>query len=436
MSPLINPFIRSGIVPAEKIIVDRKRASRVFSPLINEGGCLGVYGERGMGKSSLLSYIAHPPVDWREEHLKNHIFVMFNCQDTVAPFTPANFWLQAILHLDRKAEAGPIKEKCHALLEGKEEGSELDAPDFHEILDVAAGAGKRIVLVLDDFDSLIRTDSEYLEITRAFLQGLRSLTTRDSNKANLVVATRRSLEELCKPVNVLCASPFSNGFTGYRLRLFREAEMNQLLQWAEEENQLPFSLDEANYIRFLSGSHPQLAQIAAAEIFNQRLDAGKPLEDLTPVGERFKSDARHVFESLWEASSEVERMLLMLIALQEQNGKVPDCHYNLEDLPVIFSQRERELIELADRSMIRKQTDPPTWEIFSPIFDWWVLKEIESADPEQLDERRKVWGNLLTQKQADRIGKLVDLARENKEFIMEFAQAVTKMAGWTLPVLG
>ncbi|MBU7026322.1 MAG: AAA family ATPase [Theionarchaea archaeon] len=435
MNPFVNPFIPGGIVPLEKIIVDRKRASNVFSPLIYEGGSVGVYGDRGLGKSSLLCYIAYPQTDWWEKYFQNHIFVAFNCQDTVIPFTPANFWCQAVWHLNRKVKAGPLKEKCQALLT-QEEGSELNQHDFHDILDTAAKDKKRIVLVLDDFDYLIRTDSEHLESTRAFLQGLRSLITRYSNKANLVVATRRSLEELCKPVTNLSTSPFSNGFTCYRLQLFREAEIHQLVHWIEEIDQPRFSDDEVKYICHLSGHHPQLAQIAASEVFDQRSETGAPLDDLTPVGERFKSKARHVFESLWAAARDVERMLLMFVALQEQNGKIPQCHYDLGDLPVIFSQRERELIELADRGLIRKRKDTFIWEIFSPIFDWWILKEIESADPERLDECRKVWGSLLTQKQAKRLGHLVDAARENKEFIRKFAQIVIQMAGWTLPIFG
>jgi hypothetical protein len=387
-----------------------------------------------MGKSSLLNYIAHPPENWRKDHFQNHIFVAFNCQDTVIPFTPANFWYQVIFHLDRKIEGGPTKALCQTLL--GQGGSELDHTDFHDILDVAAQEGKRIVLVLDDFDSLIWTYSDQIEMTRTFLQGLRSLTTRDSNKANLVVATRCSLEELCKPLTSLYISPFSNGFTGYRLQLFREREMNQLLQWMDETDQPPFSPEEKEYICHLSGLHPRLMQIAAAEIFDQRLEAGAPLDDLTPVGERFKSETENVFKDLWAAADEVEQMLLMLIALQEQDGKIPECRYDLSDLSVIFSQRERELIELADRGLIRKQRDLPTWQIFSPVFDWWVLKEIESENPEQVADHRRVWGNLLTQRQVRKVVQAVDLMRENREIIKEFAQMVIKMAGWTLPGIG
>lgn len=431
MNPLINPFIRSGIC-LEQAIVDRRRASRLFSPLVTEGGALGVYGERGMGKSTMLNYIAHPPTDWREAYFQNYIFVLFNCSDTVVPFSANNFWIQATKHLDYKLEASPIQEKCLALLKRVEEGAELGANDFHEVLDVAAGAGKRIVLVLDDFDALIRTDTENLDSTRTFLQGLRSLTTRDYNKASLVVATRYSLQESCKPLAVQGMSPFENGFASYRLQPFREADILKLLQRVEQTEQPPFKLYEAWYVTHLSGNHPHLCQIAAAEIFDLRIEAGAPLSDLVPVGEQFKSAARPIFESLWEGASEIERMLLMLIALQKLEGKVSDAKYDLTDLVVIFSERERELIELTERGLLnRTQTNPPNWDVFSPIFQWWILKEIESADPEQLDERRKVWGNLLTQKHANTVGQVVEFVKRNKDTIVAFGQTVIKMTAMT-----
>jgi len=34
----------------------------------------------------------------------------------------------------------------------------------------------------------------------------------------------------------------------------------------------PFTPQEAGYISYLSGNYPQLAVIAAAEVFNQRLE--------------------------------------------------------------------------------------------------------------------------------------------------------------------
>ena len=429
--------VRQALTPSNVVLT-----SRLFSPIVHEGGSLALYGERFMGKSLMLSYIAEPPADWQTEYFQHHIFVCLNCMDVAIPFAPGQFWVEVVKQvdrklLDRKLAVAAVQAQCQALLQRAAAGAELAAYDFQAILDVAGQAGKRIVLVLDDFDGLIRTDPAHFDRTRGFLQGLRALTTRNGYRANLVVATRHSLYELCKPLAVQSASPFDNGFVNYRLQLFREAELMQLLQRVEQTEQPPFSAMETRYVAYLSGYHPQLAQIAAAEIFDRRLDQGAPLTDLTAVGEKFKSDARPVFDSLWAGASEIERILLMLIALRALQGKTPTVAYDLSDLSTILSQRERELVELTQRGLLnRTQANPPQWEIFSPLFQWWILKEIECGDPEQLRERRKVWGNLIAQKRADQLGQIVDFLKKNKEAIESVGRSILQMAGWQPPKLG
>jgi hypothetical protein len=434
MNTIINPFIQNGAFP-EQAIVPTSIVRSLFSPLSRDGGAVEVYGERGMGKSTILSYIINPPDEWME-YFKNHIFVFLNCQDTVIPPTANQFWVQITKQLERKLETSPIKEKCLALIARSKEGLEIDHNDFHEVLDVSGGAYRKIVLVLDDFNVLIRTDPENLSSNRAFLQGLRSLTTRDSNKANLVVSTRYSLYESCKPLALPNYSAFDNGFSLCRLRFFQEKELLSLLDRVAQTGQPLFNSLERNYVAYLSGFHPQLAQIAAAQIFDYRIEVGAPLNDLSPVGEKFKNEARPIFESLFWGASEIERVLLMLVALQSLNGKVTDANYDINDLPKVFSEKEREINDLTERGLLKRvQASPPLWDIFSPIFKWWILKEIESEDQNQLEERRKIWGNLLTQKRAEQVGKIVEFIKKNNKEIEDFGKLVLRIVGWEVPNL-
>lgn len=438
MNLLINPFVENSN-NFNQAILSAKVASRLFSPITLEGGCLGVYGERGMGKSLILNYISNPPIEWQKDYFHNHIFVLLNCQDAIVPQSIDNFWFQVTKQLKRKSLDDSIKRTCQALLQRFEEGRGLNHNDFHEVLDAANEAKKRIVLTLDDFDCLIRTDEENLDDTRTFLQGFRSLTTRDSNKANLVVATRYSLQELCRSLSAPYYSAFENGFTNYRLRGFGENELLMLLQRAEQAKQLPFSPAEARYIKYLSGFHPRLVQIAAAEIFDQRIESGAPLNQEVlenTVGERFKSETRIVFEGLWQGASEIERLLLMLVALQKSQGRLLNVQYDLGDLFEVFSGRERELVELTERGLLnRTLVKPPTWEIFSPIFQWWILKEIESGNTEQISERRRIWGNLITKRRADKLSETVEFLRKNKGAIEVLGRSILRITGWEAPQL-
>ncbi|MBP0018900.1 MAG: ATP-binding protein [Cyanobacteria bacterium SBLK] len=433
MTLIINPFTQSGNCP-EQAIISQSLASQIFSPLTRDGGAVEVYGERGLGKSTILRCIANPLEEW-QEYFKDRIFVFLNCQDTVIPPSANEFWIQIAKELERKLPANPIKDKCRALLARATKGLEITHNDFHEVLDVAGGASKKIVLVLDDFNVLIQTEPDRLNNTRAFLQGLRSLTTRDTNQANLVVSTRYTLYESCKPLALPNYSAFDNGFSLCRLSFFNKKELLHLLERVLQTEQPEFNSAEQNYVAYLSGFHPQLAQIAAAQIFDRRMEEKAPLDDLSPVGERFKSEASPIFETLFQGASELEKILLMLVALQSLKGKVTGASYDITDLPNIFSEREREINDLTERGLLnREQDNPPQWEIFSPIFQWWILKEIESEDPEQLEARRKVWGNLLTQKRVEQVGTLVEFIKKNRTVIENFARFVLENIGVEIPL--
>jgi hypothetical protein len=120
----------------------------------------------------------------------------------------------------------------------------------------------------------------------------------------------------------------------------------------------------------------------------------------------------------------------MFAALQSLKGKLPDANYDISDLPKIFSEKEREMNDLTERGLLKREKDnPPLWIPFSPIFQWWILKEIESEDPEGLEERRKIWGNLLTQKRAEQAGKVVEFIKKNKGTIESLGRSMLRIIG-------
>jgi hypothetical protein len=211
------------------------------------------------------------------------------------------------------------------------------------------------------------------------------------------------------------------------------------LQRVEQAGQPLFSQAEVHYVAYLSGYHPQLAQIAAAIIFDQRIDLGAPLEQTTLeeiVGEQFKSEVCFVFEALWQRATEIERLLLMLITLQTCQGKLLSGQYSLSDLPELFGERERELLELTQRGLLtRMQVNPPLYNIFSPVFQWWILKELETSSPDYLNERRKVWGNLVTQKRAEQLGSVIEFLKSNRQNIEQLGRTILRVTGWEPPKL-
>ena len=194
------------------------------------------------------------------------------------------------------------------------------------------------------------------------------------------------------------------------LQLLREEEIHKLLQKVEKTAQPPFNEKETNCVISRSGGHPHLARIIAGEMFQA------PLEDLTLLEEKFKTRADSLFKDLWKLATEMEQLLLMLITLEALKGKVTGATYHLGDIKDILTKQERELNELTERGLLtRTASNPGSYSIFSPLFHWWILKEIESTTPEQLEERRKVWG--ITKNQADILGKGVEWVKDNWKWI-------------------
>ena len=97
MTAIINPFIQINDSP-EQTILSARLASSLFSPLTREGGAVEVYGERGMGKSSILNCVVNLSPEW-QEYFQNCIFIFLNCQDMISPPTANQFWIQIIKEL-------------------------------------------------------------------------------------------------------------------------------------------------------------------------------------------------------------------------------------------------------------------------------------------------------------------------------------------------
>src|SRR6516162_1740725 len=67
-------------------------------------------------------------------------------------------------------------------------------------------------------------------------------------------------------------------------------------------------------------------------------------------GAEFANATEQFFRYTWDFSTEVEQILLMLIALSNLEGRLNRRRqYKLDDLDLIFSQKELELRDLEER---------------------------------------------------------------------------------------
>jgi hypothetical protein len=238
-----NPFFFSGMVQRPENFYGRQaELQRIFGLL---GGAqpmsVSVVGPRRIGKSSLLWYI---------------------CQE--GPGKLGKEWRFGYVGLDGlgnltvprllRAMAAALKER---LSEDSYEG-------FSALVDSLVEQKQHLVLCLDEFEAAGQLGSDFL----GYLRGLIS-----TNKAALVVATERPLEELSQ--EGVLTSPFYNIFTRMVLGPMPEAEARELLT---QRGTMPFSSDEVATALCQAGGSPFLLQQLGSQLYEKHYGgAGAPL---------------------------------------------------------------------------------------------------------------------------------------------------------------
>ena len=124
----------------------------------------------------------------------------------------------------------------------------------------------------------------------------------------------------------------------------------------------------------------------------------------------------------------------MLIALYQLKNRVQKTDYDLSDISIIFSQKERELMNLEERYVIQRtaEQENTNYSFTSTIMEWWVIKEIENTNTEELKERELVFLKFMSRKQVDKVKDVINSLLEHKETIKSIAKWVGKLAPYLL----
>ena len=148
----------------------------------------------------------------------------------------------------------------------------------------------------------------------------------------------------------------------------------------------------------------------------------------------FVKATEHFFQDIWQLADKTEQALLMLIALYQLKSRVQKTDYDLSDISIIFSQKERELMNLEERYVIQRtaEQENTNYSFTSTIMEWWVIKEIENTNTEELKERELVFLKFMSRKQVDKVKDVINSLLEHKETIKSIAKWVGKLAPYLL----
>ncbi|HID65001.1 MAG TPA: ATP-binding protein [Anaerolineae bacterium] len=290
MSTKTNPFWIDGPVTPSRFIGRRREVRKTFSQVTGPGqGSVAISGPRCTGKTSLLYYIAAPETAAEWDLTEDNALIPFlDCQLVDHPFNVTAFWRQ-ILNLLQPHLQDSIGEELQELCQQEQIGN----ADFEVILDALHEGGQRLILLLDNFEQLIRTQVTNETVIRDFLSQLRALINRGPPRTlSLVVATDKPLEELCQTIDFGGASPFPNSFMSVRLKGFSEQEINELIETALSGTSVTFDEHDRRHVFRLSRGHPLLVQLAGHLLFEAKAAGPVTAESYQAIEARFREEVR------------------------------------------------------------------------------------------------------------------------------------------------
>lgn len=257
-----NPFVYQGPVPPNLFVGREKEIDTILSPLANpkSRGSSAISGERGTGKTSLLDYISIPAV-YEEWGLSHHqcAFIKINCA-TITPFEQTAFWHEVLRLIEHDVQNSRLKRQIEEL-HTKEQ---ISGRDMAELFDQTAEAGKLIVLLLDEFDWVVKN----ITPQEPFLNVMRAIISRPLQGLAVITATLEPLNALCRNIHFV-ASPFYNIFAYVQLKPFTRDEAGELIDRLLLGTGVRFTEDDRKFVYEASKGHPARLQKACYDLFEK-----------------------------------------------------------------------------------------------------------------------------------------------------------------------
>ncbi len=262
-----NPFVYNVPVTPASLVGRERILAFIFDHLQNPNPPnIAIYGPLGVGKSSLLNYIADPEMaaQWGLD-LDKYVLCYIDCQ-SFGEFSPESFWRRVFRGVLRSVD-GTLREFVSRLVEKPE----ISFEDVQDLLDELEQADRVLVVALDEFECVVRTETELAERMTRHLLGMLSCVGRHTPRVfSMIIATERSLPALSEELAIWRGSPFSTIFVSHELPPFSQREADELFDRALAGTGVIFSDRERWLIYEQTEGYPALLQAAAAALFDAR----------------------------------------------------------------------------------------------------------------------------------------------------------------------
>jgi AAA+ ATPase superfamily predicted ATPase len=377
---MVNPFTYGNPISDPSRFFGRKREiEQVFSRLRNvEFESSSIVGERRIGKTSLLNYVAHPDV--RRPHgldPDKYLFVYVDLQIVDMDTTPTRLWQWLLRQLARCCYHAEVKQT----LEELRRAQAIDNFALEEFFDTVDEKGQYVVFLLDEFENV--TENENFDL--AFFYGLRSLAIH--HHLALITSSRHELIELCHS-EAIRASPFFNIFANINVRPFTEAEARELIFGSLAGTGVSFSDEEVDNIFQLAGYHPYFLQAACSFLFDAYSRNLNLVEErVSFLRKALREEAAPHLAHYWQNSDEHEKIVLTVLTLLERQGRTNGPGFSIKQLQDLYARSNQTLARLERRGLVVSRGD--TYHLFGTSFGEWIWNEI--TDTRQDHQRYEDW---------------------------------------------
>jgi hypothetical protein len=373
-----NPFTYGNPISAPARFFGRKaEVEQVYTRLLNaEFESSSIVGERRMGKTSLLNYIAHPST--AEAHglaPDRYLFVYVDLQMVDQKTTPTRFWSRLLRRVARELKDEELEAEFKQAV-GQEE---IDNYTLDDLFSLSDEQDLHFILLLDEFENV----TENANFDTDFFYGLRALAIH--HNLALITASRQELITLCHS-DAVRASPFFNIFANVNLPAFGEEEALALIEQSLAETGVQFDPAELALVSDVAGTHPYFLQIAAHFLFAAHGKGDPAQERERYLLHEFREEATPSLADYWHHSDDGEKIVLSALALLAQQGKAGKRRFSLGKLKELYHRSDLTLSRLEKRALLA--TGEEGYTLFSSVFGDWIVAELTDvmADAQSYEE--------------------------------------------------
>ncbi|HTP07689.1 MAG TPA: AAA-like domain-containing protein [Anaerolineae bacterium] len=373
-----NPFTYGNPISDPRRFFGREpEIELIFSRLRNaEFESSSLVGERRIGKTSLLNYLADRDVRRRHDLLPGtHMFVYVDLQIMNQDVTPVRLWQRLLRQMGRVCQDTIV----HQAIDEIRQQDTIDNFALADLFDIIDEKNQYVVFLLDEFEKV----TENPNFGTDFFYGLRSLAIQ--HHLALVTSSRRELIELCHS-EAIRSSPFFNIFSNINVGLFTEDEARELIDTSLAGTDVGFSENITQMIFRVAGFHPYFLQAACYHAFESYRRPMSEIERAQMIaGNLYQEAAPHV-ANYWHTSDEHEKIVLTVLSLLERRGRAGDQRFDLSNLREYYTRSEQTLSRLEKRGLIMEREDG--FGLFNAAFGDWITEEITDVahDPQGYDD--------------------------------------------------